>query len=106
MGKQRAYGVGGRGPFPREDPDETPWLNWAMSEIEEGTMVELKSDGQGVTPGAEPGVFVTEASDCGLAPGEWPMYVKLDDQILCRVALDESGAGYRSDDLVLTIFND
>jgi len=69
-------------------------------------MLDLRSDRMPVTPGCEPGTFLTEASDCGLAIGDWPMYVKLDGEMLARVSLDKTGAGYIGGDLVLTIIND
>jgi hypothetical protein len=69
-------------------------------------VIKLNSKQAPVTPGSEPGVFLTEASDCGLPPGDFPMYVKLDGEILSRVSLDKTGAGYIGADVVLTIFND
>lgn len=60
--------------------------------------------------GSEIGTFFTEASDIGLLPGHFPQEIELDGELLTRVQLDETGAGYRQlgqgADIVLTVFND
>ena len=74
-------------------------------------MIRLKSDQEPLTMGCEANTFLTDASDLGLPPGYFPFTIKIDDQLLLRVAVDEQCAGYRSivegdAGFVLEIYND
>lgn len=54
----------------------------------------------------EPRHYYTEASECGMRPGDWPLYLRLDGEIITRASLDETGAGYVGLKNILTVFND